>query len=133
MTREEKLARIYEVIAEKYTTIEKCCPECKWDVFEKDEWTNGITYYTYYECDDCHKRIDFMDLWEQKVEHSRKVMIWDVLDWIEENISLDERMNKLDWWNPWYQDLVIIEREHKRKSIDDQSDECIDFILSLIK
>lgn len=55
------------------------------------------------------------------------VMIWDVLDWIREknkNSSIEESyINNED---------VIRLRKEKRKPIEDQSDECVAFIHSLI-
>lgn len=62
-------------------------------------------------------------------------MIWDVLDWIhklyEEDVKRDEYMAEE------YNERITIHLlniwEEKRKPIDDQSDECIDFIYSLIK
>lgn len=60
------------------------------------------------------------------------VMIWDVLDWIEPYWSgyvqsvefTDRRRRKMN--------LVLLQRDNKRLPIDEQSDECIDYVYSLI-
>lgn len=49
-----------------------------------------------------------------------KVMIWDVLEWIYLNIEDKIVWNLLAIWNDW------------RKPIEEQSDECIDYIYNLL-
>jgi len=63
---------------------------------------------------------------EMKPTWHSPVMIWDVLDWMQPK-----------YWI-WIPDLenrseVCMKREHKRKPIEEQSEECIDFIYNLIK
>ena len=62
----------------------------------------------------------------------RPVMIGDVLDWIEPYWSgyvqsvefTDRRRRKMN--------LVLLQRDNKRLPIDEQSDECIDYVYGLI-
>jgi len=56
------------------------------------------------------------DKWDEIIWHT--VMIWDVLDWIEKNKNLQIDPDKLVLDNFW---------KEKRKPIDDQDDETIDF------
>jgi len=61
------------------------------------------------------------------------VMIWDVLDWIDKEHKLfftyKEENSPLTLWA----DKVVNLWKDKRKPIDDQSEECIDFIYNLIQ
>lgn len=133
------LDKIYEVIAEKYTTIKKCCPECKWDVEVRDLWLidERVEVYdcdSYYEWKGCWKKdMDFLSLWEKEVSHNRIVMLWDVLDWIEKNKDYYEKedvINKKDTLKSYVTDNTLW--KEKRKPINDQSYECITFIFNLI-
>lgn len=67
-----------------------------------------------------------------------KIMIWDVLDWCEKNFEWN-----IKWNNPAFTTYnqeahenyheVILLWENKREALDNQPDECIDLIYSLIK
>ena len=104
MTKEEKISKIYEVIADK--TISD------WLIYEKF-WVK----FDY--CKICQNRID-----EEDIIIWHPVMIWDVLNWIDwftdrgaiSQIILD---TVFIWWK-------------KNTPIEDQSEECIDFIYNLL-
>ena len=106
---------------------------------------------------------DWIDDWIYKIIW-HKVMIWDVLDWIDEKLFWDICENcekcgkKLEsvqhYYEAWgniddydrleceehgeqdclytWEQYIIIMRKELRKPIEDQSDECIDFVYSLI-
>ena len=62
-----------------------------------------------------------------------KVMIWDVLDFIEKNDLNNIRFdNKTGIVLNTYDD-ILDEWQEKRKPIEEQSDDCIDYIYNLIK
>ena len=114
MLNQEKIDKIYEVIADKTEMV-------MWG-----------------------KSWNFQAILERPKDYP--VMIWDVLDWIQ---------NKIIWWDTWvwyfYErdvwDWVYLAlttswyyandlgkvRKHKRKPIEDQTDETIDFVYSLVK
>ena len=54
------------------------------------------------------------------------VMIWDVLDYITEEFSINM------YPDPDYVNELLTLYEHKRKSIDEQSKECIIYVFDLI-
>jgi hypothetical protein len=57
-------------------------------------------------------------------------MIWDVLDCIEENdIS---KYRKVNWHTYSSIDDIVDMWEYKRKPIEEQNEECIDYIFDLI-
>ena len=62
-----------------------------------------------------------------------KIMIWDVLDWISKN-NLTFTLMRV-WWkminknNNW--ELLFL-RDNKRESLENQSDECIEYIYNLV-
>lgn len=142
------LEKIYEVIADK--TLSFGC---------KVQWySNDINYYkdyvvwtwieNYFEHTICNETITFQvcDMWREETHNKfpiyyiekiiwHPVMIWDVLDLIhklyEEDVKRDEYMAEE------YNERITIHLlniwKDKRKPIDHQTDECIDFIYSLIK
>jgi len=69
--------------------------------------------------------------WYSEWEHP--VMIWDVLDWIDVNISAiyDSHWGRDKHWEA-VTDLIYLWKT-KRATIEEQSDECIDYIFNLIK
>jgi hypothetical protein len=96
LTREQKIAKIYEEIAEKETEY-------------IDEW--------------------WIYAGERVLSYGL-VMLWDVLDWIESKIEDNY------FWNFYIEDLIMDicnKRKHKRKPIDDQDEDCVSFVYSLIK
>lgn len=60
------------------------------------------------------------------------VMIGDVLDWIEPYWWVFAQSVNLDIERTRKGTLLLSVRKQKRKPIDDQSDECIDYVYSLI-
>ena len=122
MIREEKIKAIYKEMANKELTP-WCCVEVK----AQNEYGD----FTYRLC-----RWDERPTTEIKEIIGHPVMIGDVFDytketkidmvWSDSSCAIDVR----DWeeciniFNLW---------EHKRKSIDDQTDECIDYVYSLIQ
>lgn len=63
-------------------------------------------------------------------------MIWDVLDWIDKN--KDKKYEYWDWpryidWHSETRAMMCCRREQKRKPIEEQSNECIDYIYSLLE
>jgi len=118
LDKERKLEKIYEVIADKTLSfgciIDKCITQ-NWKAFYAKSMFWGKLFW------DFEERKDWPSdkiIWHQ-------VMIWDILDWIEKKFKLNiEEFDELE-------SLFILWKD-KRKSIDDQSDECIDFIYSCI-
>lgn len=147
MTREEKIAKIYEVIARKDLSF-----GCKivsqvyennmiiteifdegWDIQNYKDWDNWYLRYLSYSGSVNVRDVLFV-IWHP-------VMIWDVLDWIEKNTEfwlwtwydwpqVSDHMwqiaiycGKSFWWWLW---------KNMRQPIENQSDECIDYIYNLI-
>ena len=117
MTREEKLEAIYKEMANKELTP-WCCVEIKAQ--------NECGDFTY-----CLSRWDERPTTEIKEIIWHPVMIGDVLDWID---------NKMGVSNHEYEEFVINEVNmaillwlEYLKPIDEQSDDCVNFIYSLIK
>lgn len=106
MDNKEKLKKIYETIASKELGFGCLCIV---------DSMNPIKYR--------------MSSWDERPKEEiikiigHPVMIGDVLDWIE------KQPEEKEWLCVWW---VLSRWEDKRKPIDDQTDECIDFIYSLI-
>ena len=110
LSREYKIKRIYEVIAWKKVII------------VQDKWN---------------------DMWHRKETRKEEyipVMIWDVLDWIEIN-NIEEkqhekiRQRKWEWTQYTYtpvNSMILALYKEKRKSIENQTDNCINYIDSLL-
>ena len=126
MTRQEKINKIYEVIADKglrfwnlvkywiNKQVARVVCTCNFKVVKvKPLKTDSLTesFYEWKEFD-----------WEI-IGHP--VMIGDVLDWMRENLLIE------DWEDR--QVGVCMEWNKKRKPIDNQPDDCIDFIYDLIE
>lgn len=130
MTTQEKIEKIYEVIADKTVGF--------WLIFKSDRLKNKklAKYINWFEVSN-HDMIDDFNCivdWELKTNNhwylnmnsiiGHPVMIWDVLNWIDwftnrsaiSQIILD---TVFIWWK-------------KNTFIEDQSKECIDFIYWLI-
>lgn len=134
MDREEKIKVIYETIANKERTFgcNYIIKDGDWHEYEvrETEWECvNLTYWDSYEVDEWYDSYDINYL-VSIIWHP--VMIWDVLDYIEpywngyaQDVKFSqERKRKID--------IVLLQWEHKRKPIEEQSDECIDYIYSLI-
>lgn len=129
MTREEKIRAIYKEIANKEITLGcKIFIEGeKWVIVDEDKYWEWIATLR-------------GDWWvtREKPEYEfevvgHPVMIGDVIDWIElywsgyaQDLRFSkERKRKID--------IILLQWDKKRKPIEEQSDECIDFIYNLIK
>ena len=96
ITKEEKIAKIYEEIAEKETE-------------EIDEW--------------------WIYAGERVLSYGL-VMLWDVLDRVESKLEDNHFLNF------YIEDLIMDicnKRKDKRKHIDDQDEDCVSFVYSLIQ
>jgi hypothetical protein len=143
MNKEQMIDVIYDKIADKTISF-GCLYEWenhhieifwKWIYRAKRQWQK-ITEEEFFEKDSKHTKI----IWHP-------VMIGDCLDWIEKNTqwwlwayydwcipsedlsSLCIEWISLDNWKTFYWNL----RKEKRKPIEYQSDECIEYIYNLIK
>lgn len=138
MTREEKIAKIYKVIQTEPS---------KWNelaIYAMEQfWMN--------------KAWPIMQGIVSKFEELcwPRIMIWDVLDYLDKNCD-----NKYYKWKFWKEPMfdwtitnvrngmhvvvcnninadflkrIYVSWEYKEKSLEDQPDECIDFIYSLVK
>ena len=128
LTKEQKIAKIYAEIADKTRSL-----WCKyyyfqdWDDYE-DVSINLVGTATVNGYNDKHPLLEKHIIWHP-------VMLWDVLDWAEANIEYLEEYKKFQniyqkrecYLDIWYM------RKEKRKPIDNQSDECINFVYSLTK
>lgn len=142
----EKLKRIYEAMSDKTLSF-GCIVEYKWYSLWIPTWLKKevIIQYLDYKWDMCFQLYDgenwypivqeeyIKDKWEI-IGHP--VMYWNTVDWIEKKV----------WWK--YQEIIIDGERYKlynenslllhnkwkdkTKSIDKQSQECIDFVESLI-
>ena len=133
------LGKIYEVIAD--SDLEFWCKFqiCKW--WRVKTYICSDKYWREWIYNDEHnmvtkqsKEIDFDKLYRAW----KPVMIWDVLDWYWElhpvYMEIEKHFNK--WATFVYTDVNWVNInsmwEHLRKPIDEQSEECIKFIYSLI-
>ena len=112
---------------------EWCIIEAYWErwVILDYNWTRAYVWWFRW---DFEKFDDYqllsIKLWYEVIW--RPVMIWDVIDWIEpywrgyaQDVKFSqERKRKIN--------IVLLQWDQKRESIDAQSDECIDFVYSLI-
>ena len=129
MTREEQIKAIYEKIADKTLSF-----GCKIIMRDREyifisEWNKKIENikWNLYLNTEAKYILDFICP-DKIIWHP--VMIWDVLDYWE---NLEE--NKNYWWYYQYEvikDIIEFWKE-KRKPIEEQSDDTIEFIFNLIK
>lgn len=163
LNKEQKIDRIYEVIADK--TLSFGCKVFMWDpnvpyeYVVKNQWPVFGLFLNRY------NKYNWVPSWIVKVIW-HPVMIWDVLDWLQKSTPEDATIhnpNTLKLYSKpemekWYKhhewdmyvpenNITIMamwlfdalsnhitrERADKRKPIEDQSDECIDFIYSIIE
>lgn len=133
MKSEEKIKAIYENIANKELNV-----WCK--IIGGKLWSNKkyvMTYIfphnKYWMLDVAHCYAIYYNDWKKTIEDSvfifeiiwHPVFLWDILDYIEEN-------NLLQYWCDIFWEIIEKWWE-RRKSIDEQSELCIDFIYDLIK
>ena len=137
MTREEKLEAIYKEMANKELTFGCKVKFSKW-VYKIIDRENAW-FLTSYEVKDwvVHNTIVIEDRVNSRCYSIEEiiwhpVMIGDVLDWIEpywsghvQSVEFTERRRRK-------MNLVLLQRDNKRLPIDEQSDECIDYVYGLI-
>ena len=142
MTREEQIKAIYEKIADKTLSFGCKVKRRFWDYFSENKIVKPDIYNKW------RFKVDWwadsfpmwiVDLWVWLIQTRfsndefiiwHPVMIWDVLDYWE---NLEE--NKNYWWYYQYEvikDIIEFWKE-KRKPIEEQSDDTIEFIFNLIK
>ena len=127
MTRGEKIKAIYEEIANKERKFGCRCKTRNWAnvifIRKNRKWE-----YLY-----IRRNNEFMiPLWYVPKVIWHPVMIGDVIDWIEpywalfaQSLNLsNERQRKIKF--------VLVQWHKKREPIEMQSDECIDYVYSLI-
>ncbi len=128
LNKQGKISKIYEVIADK--TLSFGCEILRTKPNKADIIVDINTYLPW-------KWVFFTRLWQLNEELNTwdysiiwcPVMIWDVLDWYNRKYARWGFVSSINrkWTSLWQ------EREDLRKPIEDQSDECIDFIYSLIE
>lgn len=131
MTKQDKIDKIYEVIADK--TLSFWCRIIDKDSGFVDIITNNYWDIIWLTTKDVHPDDDFFKEDIMKIIW-HPVMIGDVLDWAEKNKyrsylsnniieSENQYLNRMLWiTNIWWE---------KRKPIEEQSDICIDIIYDL--
>ena len=142
MTREEKISAIYQEMANKKLKLWCKCKSHNWEnvIFIRKNKT--WSYLSIRENEEFT-----VSLWYTTEIIWHPVMIGDVLDWIENkkfNVNVpimwfwfddgdysDE--TKLFLIQKHYSEKACILWESKRLSIEEQSDECIDYVYSLIQ
>lgn len=146
MTKQQKLEAIYEAMADQ-TLSAGCAVEFRyknWAMMEywwdEDAWGDviNIEYVNskWYTDGDFNFPIsDIKDWWYEDLEWHIKIIwhpvrIGDVLEYMEINPK------QWVWWGDRLQDIVVKCIlwcfENKRLPIDEQSDECIEYVYSLI-
>ena len=153
MTREQKIAVIYQEMADKKLTLGCKVKFSKW-IYSIIDRENVWFLDPYKGVDwDIHNTIVIEDGVNSRcysIEEIiwRPVMIWDVIDWIEKKtfdinkqipwfwFEEDEEISdgsKLLLIQDYYVDNIISYWDTKREPVEAQSDDCIDFIYSLIQ
>ena len=127
MTREEKISAIYAEMANKKLKLWCKCKNHNWEdaIFIRQNKT--WSYLSIRENEEFT-----ISLWYTPEIIWHPVMIWDVLDWIEPYWWVFAQSVNLDIERTRKGTLLLSVRKQKRKPIDDQSDECIDYVYSLI-
>lgn len=128
MTREEKLEAIYKEMANKEVSF-GC--RCRINDGEDVIFIRQNKTWSYLSI---RENKEFtVSLWYTPEVIWHPVMIWDVIDWIEpywalfaQSLNLsNERQSKIKF--------VLVKWHKKREPIEMQSDECIDYVYSLIQ
>lgn len=137
MTIKEKLAAIYKEIANKEKTM-----WCKYLVYKKnepdeiieaiEEWVSFTLFFGENDYAMSPSEVDYYEYYNIKEVIWHPVMIGDVLDWIEPYWWVFAQSVNLDIERTRKGTLLLSVRKQKRKPIEDQSDECIDYVYSLI-
>lgn len=144
ITREEKIEKIYEFIANKelsFGCVIKIIPkDVQYPPIAKSK--NFIRYGILLDIKKSGKLVK-TELWIEalrslsyefiKIWHP--VMIWDVLDWIEKENNLWDSIKEKIWIIKKIRNISIDicnKWEHKIRPIEEQSDECIYYIYNLL-
>ena len=159
MTREEKIQTIYQEMANKELIFGCKVKFSKWiySIIDRED----IWFLSSYKGQDwdIHNTIVIEDgvnsrcySIEEIIWHP--VMIWDVLDYLEDKRFYCEKCKKIvDWrdvsdcrfWWEYYCDIcnneylvdiksnILFDWSKKREPVEAQSDECVDFVYSLIQ
>lgn len=131
MNRDEKIDKIYEAIADKTLSF-----GCR---ITYSNWVDVPFEYVLQNNDIISKwiwlswKVEELMIWDWFIITEiiwHPVMIWDVLDWLEKD--LEKFYKAFDNDKTSIYDFMS-KREYKRKPIEEQSDECIDFIYNLLQ
>lgn len=152
MTRAEKISAIYAEMANKKLTLGCKVKFSKWiySIIDRE----NVWFLSSYKGNDwdIHNTIVIEDgvnsrcySIEEIIWHP--VMIWDIIDWIEKkDFDINKKIpwfwfddeeeicdeSKLFLIQDYYTDKIIAFWDKKREPIESQSDDCIDYIYSLI-
>ena len=122
-TRAEKIKAIYKKIADKNLSF-WCKIERQWNYYTVIEWRHFIYEKTWKYIKTTSQSIEELSC--ESIWHP--VMIWDVLDFCIWNKELNSK--RLMWQNTIF--WLLNRWKEKRKPIEEQSEECIDYIYNLI-
>ena len=113
MTKEKKIKAIYENIADKTLSF-GCKIMNDFGIFVLNTDNEWYLFYNYN-----WKKVLYNRELDKIIWHP--VMIWDVLDYICNFKSI------------WILENILEDRNYYKKPIEEQSDECIDYVYNLIK
>lgn len=130
MTKQEKIDAIYEAMADK-TLSEGCI------VFNKISGTNDVVGNVYITVDNklIEPRFDGLIDKDEYIIIWHPVRIGDVFDFFDKiifRVESEEALEMLPKYKLQVKSQIIEKWQNKRLPIDDQSEECIDFVYSLI-
>lgn len=125
MTTQQKLDKIYEVIADKTLSL-GCMILVRWIKKEIIRWGSEIRWLKWIAPEWMRRQLFI----EQCGIIWHPVVLWDVLAWVYKNLA----PVKIDWVN-----TMLLWNEHRkplwddfRTSINNQSDDYIDYIYNLL-
>lgn len=132
LSREEKIKRIYEVIADKTLNV-GCMYSIAFDLDWASWWEEIRMLLELCDENDDITEKDYMPMWIKPTNEWRwaiwiiwhKVMIWDVFYWQKKDRTAPS--------SPKLRSEIVEIWWERRKPIEEQSDECIDYVYSLIK
>ncbi len=132
MNKEEIIEAIYEKIADK--TLSFGC----WCIVEKFVSKRQICSMVYQDDKNDMNYFYTKEKWNVYIEDIiwHPVMIWDVLYYIEQNAWNNKWLVNIWWLDEIYRDydwMLFDLWEDKRKSIENQSKKCIEWVYNLIK
>lgn len=128
MFKQDKIKAIYEKVADKtlsfgckiqdenwkqYIFWNMCTSWNSFDTITKEWWIDRFYY----------PMRNNINIW-----HS--VMIWDIIDYLQENYNLKPNESLNDYFK--IERKILNRYEEKRKPIEEQSEECIDYVYNLI-